>query len=234
MIGSPPGYVGHDEGGQLTEKVRRRPYSVVLLDEIEKAHPEIFNMLLQILEDGRLTDAKGRTASFKNAILIMTSNVGSEQIAQMGELGFSASEEEKESSVKDKVMDSLKEEFRPEFLNRIDDIIIFNHLTKEQIKEIVELELDKIEERLGRKGISITLTEKVKKILAKEGFDKELGARPLKRTIQKMVLNPLAMKIVIGEVEEGDNIKVDTKKGEFTFEKIKKKKKAKKKVPTSV
>ncbi|MFW6283751.1 MAG: AAA family ATPase, partial [Minisyncoccales bacterium] len=209
-------------------------YSVVLLDEIEKAHPEIFNMLLQILEDGRLTDAKGRTASFKNSILIMTSNVGSEQIAQMGELGFSASEEEKEETVKDKVMDSLKEEFRPEFLNRIDDIIIFNHLTKKQIKEIVELELKKVKKRLNKKGISIELTEEVKKILAKEGFDKELGARPLKRTIQKMVLNPLAMKIVIGDVENGDNVKVKSKKGEITFKKTKKKKKAKKKVPSSV
>ncbi len=232
MIGSPPGYVGHDEGGQLTEKIRRRPYSVVLLDEIEKAHPEIFNMLLQILEDGRLTDAKGRTASFKNAILIMTSNVGSEQIAQMGELGFSA--KDKKVSVKDKVMDSLKEEFRPEFLNRIDDIIIFNHLNKKQIKKIVELELTKVKKRLNKKGISINLTEKVKKILAKEGFDRELGARPLKRTIQKRVLNPLAMKIVIGEVKEKDNIKVKSEKGEITFEKKKQKKKAKKKVPSSV
>src|SRR6056297_3565101 len=232
MIGSPPGYVGHDEGGQLTEKIRRRPYSVVLLDEIEKAHPEIFNMLLQILEDGRLTDAKGRTASFKNAILIMTSNVGSEQIAQMGELGFSA--KDKKVSVKDKVMDSLKEEFRPEFLNRIDDIIIFNHLNKKQIKKIVELELTKVKKRLNKIGISINLTEKVKKILAKEGFDRELGARPLKRTIQKRVLNPLAMKIVIGEVKEKDNIKVKSEKGEITFEKKKQKKKAKKKVPSSV
>lgn len=210
IIGSPPGYVGYEEGGQLTEKIRRRPYSVILLDEIEKAHPEVFNILLQILEDGRLTDAKGRTASFKNAILIMTSNVGSEHIAQMGQLGFLNSKEQERVDLKHKVMDALREEFRPEFLNRIDEIIIFNYLGKAEMKKIVDLELAKVAERLSHKKIEIRVSESAKNFLAEAGFDPNLGARPLRRVIQRMVLDPLALKIVKGEVKEGERVMVDS------------------------
>jgi len=219
MIGSPPGYVGYEEGGQLTEKIRRRPYSVVLLDEIEKAHPRVFNILLQILEDGRLTDAKGRVASFKNAILIMTSNIGSEIIAREAPLGFVAGEEKraKMESVKEKVMAALKEHFRPEFLNRIDEIIIFNYLGKEEIRKIVDLELQKVEKRLLEKNIKIEVTPKTREYLAEKGFDPNLGARPLKRVIQKEVLDPLALKIVSGEVKEGDKVKVDFEGGKIIF-----------------
>ncbi|MDD2731891.1 MAG: AAA family ATPase [Candidatus Pacebacteria bacterium] len=210
MIGSPPGYVGYEEGGQLTEKIRRRPYSVILLDEIEKAHPEVFNILLQILEDGRLTDAKGRTASFKNSILIMTSNLGSEYIAKMGSLGFLGEKEGSEKErLKEKVMDSLRDNFRPEFLNRVDDIIIFNYLDKPEIKKIVELELAKVAERLIAKNIKIRVSEQAKAVLAEKGFDPNLGARPLKRVIQREVLNPLALKIVTGMVKEKDEVLID-------------------------
>ncbi len=210
IIGSPPGYVGYEEGGQLTDKIRRRPYSVILLDEIEKAHPEIFNILLQILEDGRLTDAKGRVASFKNTILIMTSNIGSEHIARMGSLGFAGETEQAEKqSLKDKVLDALKENFRPEFLNRIDEIIIFNYLDKPEIRKIVDLELEKVAKRLENKKIKIKVSEKAKKLLAEQGFDPNLGARPLKRVIQRKVLDPLALKIVAGLVKEGGEVFVE-------------------------
>jgi ATP-dependent Clp protease ATP-binding subunit ClpB len=207
MIGSPPGYVGYEEGGQLTEKIRRRPYSVVLLDEIEKAHPRVFNILLQVLEDGRLTDAKGRVASFKNAILIMTSNVGTDIIAKEAPVGFVPVE--KRESLREKVIAALREHFRPEFLNRIDEIIIFNYLGKQEVRKIVELELKKVEERLFKRGIKIEVSEKVKNYLAEKGFDVNLGARPLKRVIQKEVLDPLALKIVAGEVKEGEKVKID-------------------------
>jgi len=218
MIGSPPGYVGYEEGGQLTEKIRRRPYSVVLFDEIEKAHPEVFNALLQILEDGRLTDAKGRVASFKNAIIIMTSNVGSDIIAKEAPLGFAASEEiSKKESLKEKVISALKENFRPEFLNRIDEVIIFNYLGKNEIKKIVDLELKKVSNRLLQKEIKIDVTERVREFLAEKGFDPNLGARPLKRVIQKTVLDPLALKIVSGQVKEGERILVDFEGGKIIF-----------------
>ncbi|MDO8436282.1 MAG: AAA family ATPase [bacterium] len=217
MIGAPPGYVGYEEGGQLTDKIRRRPYSVILLDEIEKAHPDVFNILLQILEDGRLTDAKGRVASFKNAILIMTSNVGSEHIAKMGALGFLLNKEAEEKTLKDKVLEALKEEFRPEFLNRIDEIIIFNYLQKPEIKKIVDLELEKISGRLKNKKIEIKVTEKAKEILAERGFDPNLGARPLKRVIQKLVLDPLAVKIVAGQILEGEKVVVDWEEDKIVF-----------------
>ena len=219
MIGSPPGYVGYEEGGQLTEKIRRRPYSVVLLDEIEKAHPEVFNILLQILEDGRLTDAKGRTASFKNAILIMTSNVGSDIIARESALGFVGGDEEKSAreALREKVMAALKENFRPEFLNRIDEIIIFNYLGKPEIKKIVELELQKVANRLQEKSIEIKVTEPAKEFLAERGFDQNLGARPLKRVIQKQVLDPLSLKIVAGEIKGGERVIVDFENGRIIF-----------------
>ena len=211
MIGSPPGYVGYEEGGQLTDKIRRRPYSVVLFDEIEKAHPDVFNILLQILEDGRLTDAKGRVASFKNTILIMTSNIGSEYISQMGSLGFVGEKGKAEKqSLKEKIMEALREDFRPEFLNRIDEIIIFNYLGKPEIKQIVELELKKVAERLAAKKIKIKVSEKAKEVLAEQGFDQNLGARPLKRVIQRKVLDPLALRIVTGMVKEGQEVIVDS------------------------
>ncbi len=235
MIGSPPGYVGYEEGGQLTEKIRRRPYSVVLLDEIEKAHPEVFNILLQILEDGRLTDAKGRVANFKNAILIMTSNVGSDLISQYHSLGFVGGKEEKKKkeSLKEKVMEALREKFRPEFLNRIDEIIIFNYLGKKEIRKIVDLELKKVEERLAKKKIKISISKGAKELLAEKGFDPNLGARPLKRVIQKLILDPLSLKIVSGEIKEGEKVLIDVKGGEIIFKtpkdflKLHKKKKAK-------
>jgi ATP-dependent Clp protease ATP-binding subunit ClpB len=219
IIGSPPGYIGYDEGGQLTEKIRRRPYSVVLFDEIEKAHPEVFNILLQILEDGRLTDAKGRVASFKNAILIMTSNVGSDIIAKEAALGFVAGDEKKaqKENLREKVLAALKNNFRPEFLNRIDEIIIFNYLSKEEIEKIVELELQKVETRLKNRGIEIKFTSKAKELLARKGFDPNLGARPLKRVIQKMILNPLALKIVSGEIKEKDRVVIDATEDTIIF-----------------
>lgn len=220
MIGSPPGYVGYEEGGQLTEKIRRRPYSVVLLDEIEKAHPEVFNILLQTLEDGRLTDAKGRTASFKNAILIMTSNVGSDIIAKEASLGFVGGDEKKtqRESLREKVMTALRENFRPEFLNRVDEIVIFDYLGKEEIKKIVDLELQKVDERLEKKKIEIGVTEKAKEFLAEKGFDPNFGARPLKRVIQREVLDPLSLKIVSGEIKEGERVIVDFENGKIIFQ----------------
>jgi len=212
IIGSPPGYVGYDEGGQLTDKIRRRPYSVVLLDEIEKAHPEVLNILLQILEDGRLTDAKGRIAFFKNTILIMTSNIGSEQIRQMAPLGFIAKgRQEQQDKLKEKVTEALKQQFRPEFLNRIDEIIVFNYLGKEEIKKIMELELGKVEKRIKKKNLRIKVSKEAKDLLAKKGFDPDLGARPLKRVIQQEIIDPLSLKIVSGEIREGDMIIIDAK-----------------------
>jgi len=219
IIGSPPGYVGYEEAGQLTEKVRRRPYAVILLDEIEKANPEVFNILLQIFEDGRLTDSKGRTVSFKNTIIIMTSNVGSDYINKMSSIGFNTKEEIAErDSMKDKITDSLKDQFRPEFLNRIDEIVIFNYLKKEEIKKIVELELAKVEKRLSAKEITIKISDKAKEFLAKEGFDPSLGARPLKRVIQRLILDPLSIKIVTNEISEGSRVLIDEEKGKIVFE----------------
>ncbi len=220
MIGAPPGYVGHEDSGQLSESVRRRPYSVILIDEIEKAHPEVFNVLLQVLEDGRLTDGKGRKVSFKNTIIIMTSNVGSSHIAQMGAIGFDADEDQCEKeSLKDRVMEALKTTFRPEFLNRIDDTIIFNHLTREDINHIVELELEKVKKRMTENnGVTVTFQKSVKDMLAREGFDKDMGARPMKRLIQKKVLNPLALQIISGKLEEGERISVKTKGDGVAFE----------------
>jgi len=219
MIGSPPGYVGYEEGGQLTEKIRRRPYAVVLLDEIEKAHPDVFNMLLQILEDGRLTDAKGRVASFKNAILIMTSNVGSDLISKEAALGFSGDDEKisQKESLKEKVLQALKDNFRPEFLNRIDEVIIFNYLGHEEIKKIVDLELGKVAQRLAIKKLELRFTDKVRNLLAEKGFDQNLGARPLKRVIQQLILDPLALKMVIGEVKDGAVLNIDEEKGKLVF-----------------
>ena len=228
MIGSPPGYVGYDEGGQLTDKVRRRPYSVILLDEVEKAHSEVFNILLQVLEDGRLTDSKGRMVSFKNTILLMTSNIGSDIIAKEAPLGFVDDEKlSRKEGLKDKVQDALKEKFKPEFINRIDEIVIFDYLGAKEIKQIVDLELKKVQTRLDKKEIKISVSEKAKQFLAEKGFDPSLGARPLKRIIQKLILDPMAFKIVIGEIKNGDRVQIEEEKDEIvmkTFSNNKKKK----------
>jgi len=219
IIGSPPGYVGYEEAGQLTEKVRRRPYAVLLLDEVEKAHPDIFNILLQIFEDGRLTDSKGRVVSFKNTIIIMTSNLGSDYINKMSSIGFNTKEElVQRESMREKIFDTLRDSFRPEFLNRIDEVVIFNYLQKIQIKTIVDLELAKVEKRLASKEIKIEISEKAKELLAKEGFDQNLGARPLKRVIQRLILDPLSIKIVTNEIAEGSRILIDDQDGKIVFE----------------
>lgn len=220
MVGSPPGYIGYDEGGQLTDMVRRHPYAVVLFDEIEKAHPDVFNILLQILEDGRLTDAKGRVVNFKNTIIIMTSNIGSDVILSSGKLsgfGFGdAKASTTEDVAKDKIMELLKESFRPEFLNRIDDIIVFHALSEENIAGVVELQLNSVAKRLEeQRSIDMKVTERAKKILAEKGYDPKFGARPLKRVIQHLILDPLAMKIVSGEVKEDGLVTIDAKKEEI-------------------
>ena len=223
FIGSPPGYIGHDEGGQLTEAVRRRPYSVVLFDEIEKAHPEVLNSLLQLLDDGRLTDSKGRVVNFKNTIIIMTSNIGSDlilQMSQQGEIGF-ADEKQKQPSdenAKQKIMDMLRERFKPEFLNRVDDIIMFESLSKRHLAKIVNLQLEEITKRLEEKQIKIKFTEPLKKHLAEKGHDPAYGARPLKRVIQNVILDELAMAIVTGKLNEQKNVTVDFRDGKIVFE----------------
>jgi len=209
LIGAPPGYIGHEEGGQLTESVRRRPYSVVLFDEIEKAHSDVFNVLLQILDDGRLTDGQGRTVDFKNIVIIMTSNVGSQYIADLNGNREKAAE---------MMAEALRREFRPEFLNRIDDIITFNSLGEEQIGEIVGIQLELVKKRLAEKRLDLHFVNGVKEVLAREGFDPALGARPLKRAIQRLVLDPLAMKILKGEFHEGDTIEVGSEDGQLTFQ----------------
>ncbi|MFA5410914.1 MAG: ATP-dependent chaperone ClpB [Candidatus Omnitrophota bacterium] len=210
LIGAPPGYVGYEEGGQLSEKVRRRPYAVILLDEIEKAHPEVFNLLLQILDDGRLTDSQGRTVNFKNTVIIMTSNIGAELIQQHGSIGFKAPKEDAEfKDIKEKLLEEVKKSFRPEFLNRIDDIIVFNPLSREEIKKIVEIELEPLYKKLAEQGISLSVSEKAKAYLIDKGFDINFGARPLKRAIQKNIQDPLALKLLSGAIKEGDKITVD-------------------------
>jgi ATP-dependent Clp protease ATP-binding subunit ClpB len=211
LIGAPPGYVGYEEGGFLTEAVRRRPYSIVLMDEIEKAHPEVFNILLQILDDGRLTDGHGRTVDFKNTVVIMTSNIGSQWIMDLGEKDY--------EEMRRRVMEAVKAHFKPEFLNRIDELIIFHSLGSAQIKAIVEIQVKKLEQRLSEKRIQLKMTEKAKEWLAKEGFDPAYGARPLKRVIQKEIQDKLAMKLLEGKFKEGNVITadLDDKKGELVF-----------------
>jgi ATP-dependent Clp protease ATP-binding subunit ClpB len=211
LIGAPPGYVGYEEGGFLTEAVRRRPYSIVLMDEIEKAHPEVFNVLLQILDDGRLTDGHGRTVDFKNTVVIMTSNIGSQWIVDLGEKDY--------SEIRRRVMDAVKAHFKPEFLNRIDELIIFHGLGLEEIKAIVNIQVKKLEQRLLERRIQLKITDQAKAWLAKEGFDPAYGARPLKRVLQKEIQDRLAMIILEGKFKEGDTIAADlnNKKGELVF-----------------
>jgi ATP-dependent Clp protease ATP-binding subunit ClpB len=231
LIGAPPGYVGYEEGGQLTELVRRRPYSVLLFDEIEKAHPDAFNIFLQILEDGRLTDGKGRTVDFKNTVIIMTSNIGSQLIHEamngvdhaigmttkkgvpVGDAGVLS------EGLKKQIQDLLLQHFRPEFLNRIDEIVIFNALGKAEIEKIIDLQLQKLRKQLAERKIDITLTDKAHELLFEQGYDPQFGARPLRRAIQRLIQDPLAMKLLDGEVVPGEALTIDAnvKKGEMTF-----------------
>ena len=222
IIGSPPGYVGYEEGGQLTEKIRHRPYSVLLFDEIEKAHPDVFNILLQILDEGRLTDAKGRTVNFKNTVIIMTSNLGSEVIqdfTRKSDLGFISDREklDTEEKLKEKIQEILKERFKPEFLNRLDEIIIFHTLSREQIEKIVDLQINLVKKRLEEKNIKIEVSQEAKKLIAERGFDPVFGARPLKRLIQKEILDKLALEIVKGKIKEGDKVKVGVEKDKIVI-----------------
>jgi ATP-dependent Clp protease ATP-binding subunit ClpC len=220
LIGSPPGYVGYEEGGQLTEAVRRKPFSVVLFDEIEKAHPDVFNTLLQILEDGHLTDSQGRRVDFKNTIIIMTSNLGTRDIQKGPGIGFAASgnEEVTYEKMRDRVKEELKKSFRPEFLNRIDEVIVFRSLTQDDVKSIVDLMMVRVREQLKTKDIDIEMSEAAKSLLAQEGFDVSLGARPLRRTIQRLVEDPLSEKLLWKEFRAGQTIIVDVHDGEIVFE----------------
>jgi ATP-dependent Clp protease ATP-binding subunit ClpC len=223
LVGSPPGYVGYEEGGQLTEQVRRKPYSVVLLDEIEKAHPEVFNILLQVLEDGRLTDAHGRTVDFRNTVVIMTSNVGANLIEHSGAFGFQIAQGETDDNyqkMKDNVLEELKRTFRPEFLNRIDEVIVFHALNKEQISLIVDLMARPLYKQLDEKGIKLELSGEAKEFLAKEGFDPHFGARPLRRAVQRLIENPLSEELLKGNVSSGDTLTARLDNGRLIFEKV--------------
>ena len=219
LIGAPPGYVGYDEGGQLTDAVRQRPYSVVLLDEVEKAHPEVFNVLLQVLEDGRLTDSKGRTVDFRNTVLIMTSNVGARQIQRESSIGFRIVVDERSEyeSMKEKVTDELKRTFRPEFLNRIDEIIVFHALNKEHIKEITDIMLAELRQQMKEMDLELVITPAAKDFLADKGFDPDFGARPLRRAIQRYIENPLSEEMLKGRFKEGGQVTVDVGDGELIF-----------------
>jgi ATP-dependent Clp protease ATP-binding subunit ClpB len=226
LIGSPPGYIGYEEGGQLTEIIRRRPYSVILFDEIEKAHPDVFNMMLQILDDGHLTDAKGRRVNFKNTVIIMTSNIGSELIMNMGrrgEFGFGDgkkdAERAREERTKEKIMEVLREQFKPEFLNRVDEIIMFHPLAEEDIRSIVDLQLAQVIARLEEKKITLDIPEKVRDWLGKKGYDPNLGARPLKRVIQTKLLDPLAMEIISHRLTDNDHATVTIDKDQLIIKK---------------
>jgi ATP-dependent Clp protease ATP-binding subunit ClpB len=221
LIGAPPGYVGYEDSGNLTEIVRHRPYSILLFDEIEKAHPEVFNTLLQVLDNGRLTDSKGRVVNFKNTIIILTSNIGSEFISKMQSIGFTGESSGSYAEAKDKIMESLKNHFRPEFLNRLDEILIFDTLSPEVIANIVRIQLDKVRLRLAEKEMYVTFTEEAVALIAKEGYDPHYGARPLKRLIQSKVLNPVAEQILSRQIPAGTKITVGVKEGKIHIEAIK-------------
>jgi ATP-dependent Clp protease ATP-binding subunit ClpC len=210
LFGAPPGYVGYEEGGQLTEAIRRRPYRVVLLDEIEKSHPEVWNSLLQILDDGRMTDGQGRTVDFRNTVLIMTSNLGTEFVKKGGTLGFNSQDETVEDKQdREKIDKVLKTTFRPEFLNRIDEIILFSPLTLEQMDQIVELQMKEVRTRLQEQGLSVEISPEAREWLAKAGFDPVFGARPLKRVLQKHIESALSIKLLEGEYKDGEQVVVD-------------------------
>jgi len=225
LIGSPPGYVGYDDAGQLTEKVRRKPYSVILFDEIEKAHSDVFNILLQIFEDGRLTDSQGRMVDFRNTVIIMTSNIGAIRYGNQKTVGFSANSAKdaaEYSSMKEHMLEQLKKEFRPEFVNRIDEVVVFHALDEKHIGEIVELMLEQIENRMAEKDMKIRFTKKAKNFLAQNGFEPEYGARPLRRLIQRLVEDGLAEALLEDEIKTGEKVKVDLKDKKLTFEAEKK------------
>jgi len=218
LIGSPPGYVGYEEGGQLTEKVRRKPYSVILLDEIEKAHPEVFNILLQVLDDGHLTDGLGRKVNFRNTILIMTSNIGTRDLEKGRSLGFQPDDPNLNyEKLKDRVLEETKKIFNPEFMNRLDETIVFHKLGREEIDKIIELMLNELQERMNEKKLTLHLTAPVKELIAEQGFDPAYGARPLRRTIQKLIENPLSEEIIKGRIEEGSDVRVSRKGDELVF-----------------
>ena len=220
LLGSPPGYVGHEESGQLTESVRHRPYAVILFDEVEKAHPEVFNVLLQVLDEGKLTDSKGRVANFKNTIIVMTSNIGSQHIQKMEQMGFSndTSTNTEYDKVKARVMESLKEFFKPEFVNRLDEILIFDILKKEEIKQIVQLQLDIVAKRLLEKNIYLEVTEEAKDFISDKSYDPHYGARPVKRYIQNSILNKVATLMLSRKFVKGGIAGVGLAKGELVIE----------------
>jgi len=220
LIGAPPGYVGYEEGGKLTEAVRRKPYSVILLDEVEKAHPRVFDLFLQVLDDGRLTDSHGRTVDFRNTVIIMTSNIGSQYLLSIPFDGDEKAIEREFEKAKEKVLEELKYHFRPEFLNRIDEVIVFKPLTMKELLQIVDLLVQSVNKRLADKNIHLELTEQAKEQLVKLGYEPAYGARPLKRTIQRYLENPLADKIIRGEIKEGDKVRVDYSNGNFVFVKV--------------
>jgi ATP-dependent Clp protease ATP-binding subunit ClpC len=220
LVGAPPGYVGYDEAGGLTEAIRRRPYSVILFDEIEKAHPEVLNVLLQVMDDGRLTDGHGRTVDFRNTVIIMTSNLGTSQ-DNRGTFGFvteRTSSDADRQRVHQRVERALQEFFRPEFLNRVDEIIIFEPLTEKELRQIIEIMLDEVRERLSDRQITLDLTDAAKEALVTEGYDRVYGARPLRRTVERRVENPLSRRILAGDFKEGDQVVVDYAAGEYAFE----------------
>ena len=218
LIGSPPGYVGYEEGGQLTEQVRRKPYSVVLLDEIEKAHPEVFNILLQVLDDGRLTDNKGKVVNFKNTIIIMTSNLGASYIRERSESLSDTEAQNAYEEIKANVMNLLKQNLRPEFLNRIDDIIVFHPLDSKALKDIVRLQFSRIKKMLAEKGINTELDNSALELIVKRGYDPAFGARPLKRLLEKEIVNELAKELIAGKLISGEKIIIKSDKGEIKFE----------------
>jgi ATP-dependent Clp protease ATP-binding subunit ClpC len=221
LIGAPPGYVGYEEGGQLTERIRRRPYAVILLDEIEKAHPDVFNLLLQVLEDGRLTDSFGRKVDFRNCILIMTSNVGAELIRKAGSIGFRNQKEEVTyNDMKSKLLEEVKRTFKPEFLNRVDDTIVFRPLIKEDLEKIVDIEIGYVAGRLKEQKIEMEVSKEAKDFLIEKGFDPVFGARPLKRTIQRFLEDSLASEIIAKRLKEGSKIKVTRKNEELVIEDV--------------
>jgi ATP-dependent Clp protease ATP-binding subunit ClpC len=218
MVGSPPGYVGYEEGGQLTEQVRRKPYSVVLFDEIEKAHPDVMNMLLQILEEGKLTDNVGRVINFRNTVILMTSNVGAETIKKNSTMGFSPiNDQNSYEKMREKIMDEAKRQFRPEFLNRLDDIIVFRSLTKPDLVQILDLEIKKVVERLKGKNLQLILDEKAKDFLVEKGYDPTYGARPMRRSVERFLEDPLAEEILKGSLHEGEPVKVTVEDNKIVF-----------------
>ena len=218
LIGAPPGYVGYDEGGQLTEAIRRKPYSVVLFDEIEKAHPDVFNVLLQVLDDGRLTDNKGRVVNFKNTIIIMTSNLGSQLIRENCEALTDNNREEVLNSTKNEVFELLKQTIRPEFLNRIDELIMFTPLQQSEIRDIVELQIKHVQKLLERNGVQLEVTSEAIDLFAREGYDPQFGARPVKRVLQRMLLNELSKQLLSGTIDREKIVVIDAKNGDITFE----------------